>query len=142
MARFHEELTPREQAVLAEARNGATTAEIAARLFVAPSTVKTHLSSIYLKANAVSRVEALAGPLDADAFDLSGLGLSARQQEVVRYLLLGKPNREIATSLFVSAETVKHHLRRIYDALGARNRYEAVSIVLRGAAPATAPAHR
>lgn len=60
-----------------------------------------------------------------------------RQQDGVRCLLLGKPNREIAGALFVSAETVKGHLKRIYAALGARNRYDAVAIVLRGSSPLT-----
>jgi DNA-binding CsgD family transcriptional regulator len=136
MARFTAELTPRERAVLFEAQDGATTAEIAARLFVAPSTVKTHLSSIYSKANAASRVGALARSLDPETVDLSGFGLSPRQQDVVRCLLLGKANDAIARSLCVSAETVKGHLKRIYDVLGARNRYEAVSIVLRAQRPA------
>jgi DNA-binding CsgD family transcriptional regulator len=126
---WQDELTPRERAVLAEARSGATTAEIAGRLRVAPSTVKSHLSSIYLKANVGSRAGALAAPVDSESLDLSSLGLSMRQQDVVRCLLRGQSNREIGRSLFLSPETVKDHLENIYGALGVKNRYELVALV-------------
>lgn len=133
MARFHEDLTPRERAVLAEAQTGATTPEIATRLFVGPETVKKHLSSIYLKANVTSRVEVLAASLDSQTLDLSRFGFSPRQQDVVRCLLLGKTNQQIGRTLFLSAETIKDHLKGIYTLLGARNRYDAVSIIIRAA---------
>jgi DNA-binding CsgD family transcriptional regulator len=122
-------LTKRERQVLAEARTGATTAEIAARLFVAPSTVKSHLSSIYLKANAVRRVHVVAVTAPDD-IDLAHLELSQRQQEIVRRLIRGESNAEIARCLWVSPETVKDHLHRIYRLLGVRSRVQVVALAL------------
>jgi DNA-binding NarL/FixJ family response regulator len=45
-------LTPREAEVLSAASNGATDAEIAARLFISPATVKTHLQHAYTRLGA------------------------------------------------------------------------------------------
>jgi len=53
-------LTDRERQVLACLVRGARNEEIAAELFLSPSTVKTHLSSIYAKLEVRSRHEATA----------------------------------------------------------------------------------
>lgn len=51
--------------------------------------------------------------------------LSARQLEVLELLAEGRPNEEIARRLFISVNTVKFHIRGIYEKLGVRNRVEA-----------------
>jgi two-component system response regulator DesR len=51
-------LTPREQAVLRTARNGASVAEIAAVLFLSEGTVRNYLSEAIQKVRASNRVEA------------------------------------------------------------------------------------
>ncbi|WP_307834613.1 LuxR C-terminal-related transcriptional regulator [Paractinoplanes lichenicola] len=56
----HQALTPRERDVLAELARGATYADIAAAHFIAESTVKTHVSSLYAKLGVSRRSEALA----------------------------------------------------------------------------------
>ncbi|WP_340537244.1 LuxR C-terminal-related transcriptional regulator [Nocardioides sp. GXZ039] len=53
-------LSPRERAVLNELARGATYADVAAALFVSENTVKTHVSSIYLKLSVSRRSDALA----------------------------------------------------------------------------------
>ncbi len=53
--------------------------------------------------------------------------LTAREREVVRLLALGLTNAEIASQLYVSAETVKKHAGNIYAKLSVRNRTQAVS---------------
>jgi DNA-binding CsgD family transcriptional regulator len=53
-------LSQRERQTLALAIGGLTNAEIATRLFVAPSTVKTHLSAAFQKLGVGSRAEAAA----------------------------------------------------------------------------------
>jgi DNA-binding NarL/FixJ family response regulator len=54
-------LTTRERQVLDQLRSGATTSEIAAELFVAPVTVRTHVAAIMRKLNAPDRSTLRAG---------------------------------------------------------------------------------
>lgn len=51
--------------------------------------------------------------------------LSERQREVLEHLAAGRSNDEIARLLYISRNTVKFHLRVIYERLGVRNRVEA-----------------
>jgi DNA-binding NarL/FixJ family response regulator len=60
-------------------------------------------------------------------------GLSERQREVLELLATGESNGEIAQRLYISANTVKFHLREIYSRLGVRNRVEAASLLQRRA---------
>ncbi|PWB62073.1 MAG: DNA-binding response regulator [Betaproteobacteria bacterium] len=57
--------------------------------------------------------------------------LTPRQQDVLRLLAEGKPNKLIARDLDISEATVKVHLLAVFRALGARNRTEAVVIAQR-----------
>jgi len=56
-------------------------------------------------------------------------GLSSRQLEVLEELALGRSNDEIARRLFISTNTVKFHLRTIYERLGVHNRVEAAQLL-------------
>ena len=51
--------------------------------------------------------------------------LSPREMEVLLEIVDGKTNREIATNLFISVNTVKHHTHNILDKLGVENRRQA-----------------
>jgi len=53
-------LTPREQEVLAAARDHATVAQLAQALFLSPGTVRNHLSSVMQKLDARNRAEAVS----------------------------------------------------------------------------------
>lgn len=57
--------------------------------------------------------------------------LSARERRIAELLVEGRSNREIAEVLVVSPETIKTHVGRILRKLGAVNRVEAVSRLLR-----------
>ena len=52
--------------------------------------------------------------------------LSLREKEVLEWLSKGYSYKEIASKLFISIETVRTHIRNIYDKLHARNRKEAL----------------
>jgi two-component system nitrate/nitrite response regulator NarL len=56
-------LTPREHAVLSLAAEGLSTREIALRLSVASTTVKTHLQSVYSKLEVPDRTSAVASAM-------------------------------------------------------------------------------
>ena len=57
--------------------------------------------------------------------------LTARQRQVVTWLMKGHSNKQIARDLEIGVGTVKIHLAAIFRALGARNRTEAVMIAAR-----------
>ena len=54
------------------------------------------------------------------------LGITARELEILTLIARGFSNREIATQLFVSENTVKTHCARAFDKLGAARRTQAV----------------
>jgi DNA-binding NarL/FixJ family response regulator len=62
---------------------------------------------------------------------MSDEDLTAREIEVLRRVVEGNRNRDIAGLLFISEETVKVHLKHIMDKLGARDRTQAIAIALR-----------
>jgi len=63
-----------------------------------------------------------------DQDKLSALGLTPRELEVLEMIAQGLSNKEIAERAFVSENTVKTHLSRVFDKLGARRRTQAVQL--------------
>jgi len=59
--------------------------------------------------------------------------LTARETEVLQAIVNGANNAQISTSLNISLETVKSHVKNILQKLQARNRTQAVVIALRAA---------
>ena len=57
--------------------------------------------------------------------------LTEREIEVLRRIAGGNRNRDIAEQLFISEETVKFHIKRIMEKLGANDRTQAVAIAVR-----------
>ncbi len=62
-----------------------------------------------------------ARPTDPEPQQLTG-----REEEVLKLLAAGHATKAIATELAVSAETVRFHLKHIYEKLHVRSRTEAV----------------
>jgi DNA-binding NarL/FixJ family response regulator len=60
---------------------------------------------------------------DQSAGDLAAL--SARQREILGYVVEGLSNAEIGRRLYLSESTIKQHLRAAYKLLGVSNRTEA-----------------
>lgn len=55
------------------------------------------------------------------------LGVSPRELDILHELAAGRTNKEIARRLNLSPNTVKTHVARLFDKLGARRRTEALS---------------
>ena len=53
---------------------------------------------------------------------LESHNLTERQLEVIKLIKEGKTNKEIGVELFISENTVKYHLKAIYELLGVKNR--------------------
>jgi DNA-binding CsgD family transcriptional regulator len=69
---------------------------------------------------------AALGPFAPNAAQQQSLGITARELEILTLVARGFSNREIATQLFVSENTVKTHCARVFDKLGAARRTQAV----------------
>ena len=54
--------------------------------------------------------------------------LTPRQAEVLRMLAQGYSTAQIAEELHLSTETVRNHIRRLFQALGVHSRLEAVAV--------------
>ena len=61
--------------------------------------------------------------------NITTLGLTPRQTDVLALLLQGKPNKLIARELNISVETVKDHVAAVLRALGVSSRTQAVLAV-------------
>ncbi|WP_053749857.1 helix-turn-helix transcriptional regulator [Streptomyces sp. MMG1533] len=57
--------------------------------------------------------------------------LTAREQDVLRLLALGRSNRQIGEELFISGKTASVHVSNILGKLGAASRTEAVAVAYR-----------
>jgi len=65
-------------------------------------------------------------PFAPNASRQQALGITVRELEILTLVARGLSNREIATELFVSENTVKTHCARAFDKLGASRRTQAV----------------
>lgn len=68
------------------------------------------------------------GRLAADPF----AGLTPREREMLAALAGGLTNQQMAGQLSISLNTVKFHLKNLYDKLGVNNRAQAVAYYLKG----------
>jgi len=61
----------------------------------------------------------------------SQYNLSIREREVLHHLAEGSNYQEIANELFISVDTVRHHIRNIYKKLQVHSQSEAVAKAIR-----------
>lgn len=57
--------------------------------------------------------------------------LSARESEILKYLVEGLSNDEISSKLFISIQTVRNHIRHIYEKLHVHSKSQAVAKALK-----------
>ena len=72
-----------------------------------------------------NEIERLTQALDEKgnaSLNLSNYNLTDRQKEIIDFIRSGLTNKEIATKLFISENTVKYHLKIIYEILDVEHR--------------------
>jgi DNA-binding CsgD family transcriptional regulator len=65
-------------------------------------------------------------PFDGNPKAQAALGISPRELAVLHEIVAGRSNKEIAAQLNVSPNTVKTHVARLFEKLGARRRTDAI----------------
>ena len=71
----------------------------------------------------IERLTKILDEKGAEKIDFSKFNLSSRQLEILELIKSGLTNKEIANKLCISENTVKYHLKVIYDQLDIENRY-------------------
>ncbi len=66
-------------------------------------------------------------PFDGNPKALAALGISTREMAVLKEIAAGRSNKEIAVVLGVSPHTVKTHIARLFEKLGAKRRTDAIA---------------
>jgi DNA-binding NarL/FixJ family response regulator len=89
----------------------------------------------FVRALAVATKGELVAPRELLGYvltkDQSGdlAALSARQREILGYVVEGLSNAQIGRRLYLSESTIKQHLRAVYKVLGVRSRTEAAKMM-------------
>jgi DNA-binding NarL/FixJ family response regulator len=63
--------------------------------------------------------------------DGRGASLTEREMEVLRLMASGRSSNEIAAELYLSTNTIRHHVQAVLQKLGAHSKLEAVAVALR-----------
>lgn len=69
-------------------------------------------------------------PTDAEASPTTRYDLTARELEILRLIVGGLSNSEIAAALTISVSTAKFHVSNVIAKLGVTNRVEAVALAM------------
>lgn len=88
--------------------------------------IMPHIDSVLRKIQHLEPVEILNIP----AFVINDKSLSAREMEIIHWIKSGKTNQEIAVILNISLNTVKSHLKRVFQKMNVTRRAQAVAILL------------
>jgi len=82
----------------------------------------------YLQKHYVSNVEEESFDEKMNAFT-GKYGISKRETEVIELICKGMTNQEISDSLFISVQTVKDHIHRIFLKTGVKNRVQLTNLL-------------
>ena len=100
----------------------------------AAEALRREVRSSRLDGEAVSAVLAEAGHhLPSKTRLARPAGLSEREVEVLRLLARGLANRDMAEQLYLSRDTIKHHIQHIYDKIGVSTRAGATLFAMENA---------
>lgn len=82
------------------------------------------------------KINSLLGNSEGLPFNMEGINeklhkpLSEREFEILNLTVSDKNNQEIADKIYLSVNTVKYHLKNIYEKLGVNNRKEAIHLIV------------
>lgn len=89
------------------------------------------VASAFLAIGVVLGVRLVRGPKvaieDGNPRAQEALKISARELEVLKEIAEGRSNKEIAARLNVSPNTIKTHVARLFEKLGAKRRTDAIN---------------
>jgi DNA-binding CsgD family transcriptional regulator len=88
-------------------------------LFLTLYLEKNHGPSTALQEDFESRLNTFAGTYE----------ISPREQEVIRLICKGMSNQDISNELFISLQTVKDHIHRIFLKTGVKNRVQLTNLI-------------
>lgn len=109
-------LTSREREVLRLVTEGKNVKEIASLLHVSVKTAETHRQRIILQ----HIVPHLQGAVT----------LTSREKEILHWVKDGKSSWEIASILGISQDTVKFHIKNVFQKLNTTSRSQAIAIAI------------
>lgn len=101
-----------------------------AKMFDVPDSVMglimPHIDNVLRK---IQHLKPIKEPIES-AIILDDSGLSVRELEIIHWIKSGKTNQEIASILDISQNTVKSHLKRVFQKMNVTRRAQAVAILL------------
>ncbi len=82
----------------------------------------------YLRKHFIAPVLQITGLMAMKQF-LADHKISRREEEVIQLLCDGKTNKEISETLFISLQTVKDHIYRIFQKTDVKNRVQLINLI-------------
>jgi DNA-binding CsgD family transcriptional regulator len=84
------------------------------------------LFTVYIIRRYIGTQRRVAAVTDRTSYEdvLSRAGITSREKEILFLLLKGAGNKEIARTLYISTNTVKTHIRNIFQKLDVKSRFE------------------
>ena len=55
--------------------------------------------------------------------------ITERENEIIKYVIVGNSNKEIGSYLYIFVNTVRNHIYNIYRKMGIKNRYELINLL-------------
>jgi DNA-binding NarL/FixJ family response regulator len=98
----------------------------AGRKLTRPEVVERQVETVVVREVVVEVPASESGPFVRDDGQVSALGLTPRELEILEAIAAGLSNREIGERLHVSENTVKTPSSRVFEKLGVQRRVQAV----------------
>ena len=94
---------------------------------IAPEYVATLLAVLGPRPGESGRTESVSSSRRSDVRDVLVEALTERERAILRCVVAGASNQEIASNLFLATSTVKWHIHHVFGKLGVRSRTQAIA---------------